>query len=206
MFSAGTETSSTTLDWAMSELMRNPKVMKKAQAEVRELLGKKTKVTEKEISEMNYLKLVIKETLRLHPPATLVVRRVSQESVEVLGYEIPEKVRVIVNVWALGRDPRIWDDAEEFKPERFDGSTIDFRGTNFEFLPFGAGRRICPGISFALANMELALACLLYYFNWELPDGMKPGDLDMVESFGSTTRRKSELCVRAIPYISCSMA
>ncbi|EHA8588635.1 Premnaspirodiene oxygenase [Cocos nucifera] len=206
MFGAGTETSSTTLDWAMAELMRNPEVMKKAQAEVRELLGGKTKVTEREIGETNYLKLVIKEALRLHPPAPLLVPRESRERVEVLGYEIPEKVRVLVNAWALGRDPQIWDDAEAFKPERFDGSTIDFKGTNFEFLPFGAGRRICPGISFALASVELALGCFLYYFDWELPDGMKPSDLDMVESFGVTTRRKSELCLRAIPYISCPVA
>nr|XP_010910161.2 premnaspirodiene oxygenase-like [Elaeis guineensis] len=201
MFGAGTETSSTTLDWAMAELMKNPKVLKRAQAEVRELLCRKTMVTESEISDINYLKLVIKETLRLHPPVPLLVPRESRERVEVLGYEIPEKVRVLVNAWALGRDPQIWDDAEEFKPERFDGSTIDFKGTNFEFVPFGAGRRICPGISFALANVELTLACLLYYFNWELPDGMEPSDLDMAESFGMTSRRKLELCLRAIPVV-----
>ncbi|XP_008794219.3 premnaspirodiene oxygenase-like [Phoenix dactylifera] len=205
MLAGGSESAFSTLDWAMAELMRNPEVMKKAQSEVREVLGREVKVTEGEITELNYLKLVLKETLRLHPPIPLLVPRECREKVEVLGYEIPEKTRVIVNVWALGRDPKIWDDAEEFKPERFDGSKIDFKGTNFEYLPFGAGRRMCPGITFGLANMELALACLLYYYNWELADGMLPGDMDMAESSGVAARRKSELCLRAIPYISCPM-
>ncbi|CAL9122896.1 unnamed protein product, partial [Musa textilis] len=205
----GSETSATLLEWAMSELMRNPRVMRRVQEEVRETVGGKGKVTENDINGMNYLRLVIKETLRLHPPVPLLLPRECREACEVLGYQIPEKTRVFVNVWALGRDPRYWDNATEFEPERFErrNSVVDFKGTNFEFLPFGAGRRMCPGMSFGLAGIELSLACLLYNFDWELPTGDegKPHELDMSETFLLTCRRKSDLCLRAIPRIPFSM-
>nr|XP_009407091.1 PREDICTED: premnaspirodiene oxygenase-like [Musa acuminata subsp. malaccensis] len=197
------------MEWAMSELMRNPRVMRKLQEEVRETVGEKGKVTEKDINGMNYLKLVIKETLRLHPPVPLLLPRECRETCEVLGYQIPEKTRVFVNVWALGRDPRHWDNPTEFEPERFErrNSMVDFKGTNFEFLPFGAGRRICPGMSFGLKSIELSLASLLYNFDWELPSGDEgmPQELDMSETFSITCRRKSDLCLRAIPRIPFSM-
>ncbi|URE12280.1 cytochrome P450 [Musa troglodytarum] len=142
-------------------------------------VAKEAKVTESEINGMNYLRLVIKENLRLHPPVPLLLPRECRETCEVLGYRIPEKTRVFVNVWALGRDPRHWDNATEFEPERFErrNSMVDFKGTNFEFLPFGAGRRICPGMSFGM-----------------------PQELDMSETFSITCRRKSDLCLRAIPH------
>ncbi|URE12929.1 cytochrome P450 [Musa troglodytarum] len=209
MLGGGSETSATILEWAMSELMRNPRVMRRVQEEVRETVGGKGKVTENDINGMNYLRLVIKETLRLHPPVPLLLPRECREACEVLGYQIPEKTRVFVNVWALGRDPRYWDNATEFEPERFErrNSVVDFKGTNFEFLPFGAGRRMCPGMSFGLAGIELSLACLLYNFDWELPTGDegKPHELDMSETFLLTCRRKSDLCLRAIPRIPFSM-
>ncbi|RWW64835.1 hypothetical protein BHE74_00027906 [Ensete ventricosum] len=209
LFGAGGETTATTLEWTMSELMTNPGAMKRVQEEVRETVGAKGRVREEDINEMNYLRMIIKETMRLHPPLPLLLPRECQESREILGYQIPEKTRVLVNVWALGRDPRHWDDAAEFKPERFDrgSSTVDFKGTNFEFIPFGAGRRMCPGIAFGMASVELPLACLLYHFDWELParDGGKPGELDMAENFSLTCRRRSELCLRAIPRNPCPM-
>lgn len=177
--------------------------MKHARSEVREVFGETAKVTEEKIDELHYLKLVIKEVLRLHVPVPLLLPRECRETCEVLGYEIPAKTRVLVNAWAIARDPRHWGDAEEFKPERFAGSDIDFKGTDFEFIPFGAGRRMCPGMSFGLVNVELALACLLYYFDWKLPDGMELDDLDMAESFGATARRKSELCLCAISRTPC---
>ncbi|RRT55480.1 hypothetical protein B296_00032327 [Ensete ventricosum] len=209
MLGGGSETSSTILEWAMSELMRNPRVMRRVQEEVRETVGGKGQVTENDINGMTYLRLVIKETLRLHPPVPLLLPRECREACEVLGYQIPEKTRVFVNVWALGRDPRYWDNATEFEPERFErrNSLVDFKGINFEFLPFGAGRRMCPGMSFGLASIELSLACLLYNFDWELPTGdeEKPHELDMSETFLLTCKRRSDLCLHAIPRIPFSM-
>ncbi|KAM7503729.1 hypothetical protein LguiB_002633 [Lonicera macranthoides] len=201
IFSAGTETSSTTIEWAMSEMMRNPKVMEHAQDEVRRVLKGKGEIEETDIQELHYLKMVIKETLRLHPPAPLLLPRQSRERCEINGYEVPNKTRVIINGWAIGRDPKHWTNAECFEPKRFDGSLVDLKGTNFEFIPFGAGRRMCPGVVFGIANIELPLAQLLYRFEWKLPNGIKPDQLDMEETLGTTAARKNELYLIASPYI-----
>ncbi|TVU22121.1 hypothetical protein EJB05_31803, partial [Eragrostis curvula] len=198
LFGAGSETSATTLQWAMSELMRNPDVMKRAQAEVRTILNGKPKVTEDDLAQLKYLKLVIKETLRLHPPAPLLVPRESREPCKVLGYDVPKGTMVLVNAWAIGRDPKYWEDAEEFKPERFEGNTIDFKGTDFEYIPFGAGRRICPGMLFAQSSIEIVLAALLYHFDWNMTDGLKPAELDMAEEMGLTVRRKNDLYLHPV--------
>ncbi|CAL9754021.1 unnamed protein product [Musa acuminata subsp. burmannicoides] len=193
MFLGGTETSSTVVEWAMSELMRNPEIMERAQKEVRELAAqRRNRVEESDISELNYMKLIIKETLRLHPPAPLLPR-LCRETCEVMGYRIDAGTRVFVNLWANGRDARYWDDAETFKPERFEGSAMDFKGVDFEYLPFGAGRRICPGMGFGMATVELALTHLLLHFDWELPHGMRPEELDMCETMALISPRKTEL-------------
>ncbi|XP_027362667.1 cytochrome P450 71D8-like [Abrus precatorius] len=191
VFVAGIDTSVSIIDWAMSELMKNPKVREKAQAEVRQAFKGKRIIHESDVEELSYLKLVYKETLRLHPPAPLLLPRECSELTIIDGYEIPVKTKIMVNVWAMGRDPQYWDDAEKFIPERFDGSSIDFKGNNFEYLPFGAGRRMCPGMAFGLSLIMLPLALLLYHFNWELPNGMKPEDVDIVENFGLAIRRRS---------------
>ncbi|KAL2525456.1 Cytochrome [Abeliophyllum distichum] len=192
LFSAGSETASTTIDWAMAEMMRNPRIMAKAQAEVRQVVKRKGTLEESDVQSLKYLKLVIKETLRMHPPFSLLPRACREEC-EVNGYTIPLKARVMINVWALGRNPDYWDEPESFKPERFDGIAIDFLGNNFEYIPFGAGKRNCPGMNFGLANMELPLAKLLYYFNWKLPTGMEPKDIDMNEGIGLSLPRKNGL-------------
>ncbi|PHU25618.1 Cytochrome 71D6 [Capsicum chinense] len=197
MFGAGTETSSTTTVWAMAEMMKTPSVFAKAQAEVREAF--RDNVTF-DVEELKYLKLVVKETLRLHPPVPLLTLRECMEETNLNDYTIPLKTKVMVNVWAIGRDPRYWDDAESFKPERFEQCSVDFNGNNFEYLPFGSGRRICPGISFGLANVYLPLAQLLYHFDWKLPTGMEPSDLDLTESAGVTSSLKNDLYLIATPY------
>ncbi|WCJ28164.1 cytochrome P450 family 71 subfamily B polypeptide 35 [Euphorbia peplus] len=193
LFIAGTDTSSTTIEWAMSEMMRNPRVFKKAQAEVRNAFRGKKVIREEDVQKLTYLPLVLKETLRLHPPAPLLLPRESRKTCEVAGFEIPIKTKVIVNAWAIGRDPETWEEANSFKPERFMDNAVDFKGMDFEFIPFGAGRRICPGIAFGLANMELPLARLLYHFDWKLPEGITSENLDMTESFGATVGRKNNL-------------
>ena len=193
MFAAGTETSSSTVEWAMSEMIRNPDVMAKAQREIRQSFKGKQNIDEADVQGLRYLKLVTKETLRLHPPFPLLLPRECREQCELNGYTIPIKTKVMINFWAIGRDPEHWSDPESFVPERFDNNPVDFTGNHFEFVPFGAGRRICPGMSFALANVELPLALLLCHFNWRLPDGMKSRELDMLENNGITATRKNNL-------------
>uniref|UniRef100_A0A0E0G2P0 Cytochrome P450 n=1 Tax=Oryza nivara TaxID=4536 RepID=A0A0E0G2P0_ORYNI len=193
LFGAGSETSANTLQWTMSELVRNPRVMQKAQTELRDCLRGKQSVSEDDLIGLKYLKLVIKETLRLHPVVPLLLPRECQETCNIMGYDVPKGTNVLVNVWAICRDPRHWENAETFIPERFEDSTVDFKGTDFEFIPFGAGRRMCPGLAFAQVSMELALASLLYHFDWELPSGVAPSNLDMEEEMGITIRRKNDL-------------
>ncbi|KAL8537034.1 hypothetical protein ACS0TY_012284 [Phlomoides rotata] len=193
MFTGGTETLTTTYDWAMAELMRNPHVMAKVQSEIRESLEGKTSVEESDVQGLKYLKSVIKETLRLHPPFPLLPRACRDEC-KVLGYTIPIKTKVMVNVWSMGRDPEYWKDPEIFQPERFDNISTDFMGNDLKYIPFGAGRRICPGLNYGLANVELPLAQLLYLFDWKLPKGMNPEDIDMsATTEGFTVSRKKPI-------------
>ncbi|QHO26586.1 cytochrome P450 71D10 [Arachis hypogaea] len=200
IFAGGGETSSAVVEWAMAEMIKKSKVMEAAQAEVRRVYGSKGYVDESELHQLIYLKSIIKETLRLHPSLPLLVPRENKEPCQIKGYQIPANSRIIINAWAIGRDPTYWVDAMEFKPERFvDNYSIDSRSTNFEFIPFGGGRRMCPGIAFATPNMELPLAQLLYHFDWKLPKGIKNEELDMTELFGITIRRRNDLCL--IPII-----
>ncbi|CAN0856112.1 Premnaspirodiene oxygenase, partial [Linum grandiflorum] len=164
IFTAGTETSATTVTWAMTELVRDQRVYEKAQSEVRRVFGGKGMVTEDGIEELKYLKMVVKEALRLHTPAALLARQTT-EDVKIEGYDIPAKTKVLANVWAIARDPKYWKEPERFWRERFMEVSSDFQGTDFMFMPFGIGRRICPGMNFGIANIELPLASLLYHFD-----------------------------------------
>uniref|UniRef100_M1B0M1 Cytochrome P450 n=3 Tax=Solanum tuberosum TaxID=4113 RepID=M1B0M1_SOLTU len=200
MFLAGTETASTTLIWAFLELIKNPRVMVKAQLEVRERLNGKKTFNDTDLEELNYLQFVIKETLRLHPPAPLLIPRECREETKIDGYTIPVKTKVLVNAWSIGRDPKYWHNSESFIPERFENSSIDFRGNHFEFIPFGAGRRMCPGMLFGLVNIAHPLSQLLYHFDWKVPHGVNPNDLDTIETEGLTARRKNDLYLIATPF------
>ncbi|XP_015946673.3 cytochrome P450 71D11 [Arachis duranensis] len=207
IFTAGGETTATTIDWVMSEMMKNPRIMQKTQAEVRDIFNKSGRVDETCIHELKYLNSVVKETLRLHPPLPLLLpRECGKQECEINGYHIPYKSKVIVNVWAIGRDPNYWTEPEKFYPERFmeNNSSIDYKGNNFEYLPFGGGRRICPASMFGIMNVELTLAFLLYHFDWKLPNEMKFDDVDMTEQVGITAKRKQDL--NLIPIASCPLA
>lgn len=196
LFAGGSETGVTTLQWTMAELIRNPRVMRKAQDEIRQALAGQTRVTEASLAGLNYMRLVIKEALRLHLPAPLLLpRECRNDGCQILGYDVPKGTMVLVNAWAISRDPAHWDAPEEFVPERFEhvGEAIDFKGADMEYTPFGAGRRICPGMAFGLANVELALAGLLYHFDWEMPSGAEARELDMTEEMGVAVRMRHDL-------------
>ncbi|CAN0872245.1 Cytochrome P450 83B1 [Linum grandiflorum] len=196
IFVGGTDTSAATIVWAMTYLMKNPITMRKAQEEKRGF------VNEEDTQKLSYLKAVVKETMRLQPSVPIMVPRESTESCNLGGYDIPAKTVVYINAWAIGRDTEAWGhNAEEFKPERFIGKSIDVRGLDFELIPFGAGRRICPGIHMGLSTVELSLANLLYAFDWEMPVGMKSEDLDMEVLPGITMHKKKDLCLVAKSYI-----
>ncbi|KAK4394863.1 cytochrome [Sesamum angolense] len=179
VYAAGTESTPTVLEWAMTELLQHPSVMKKLQTEVREIVKDKQDITENDLEKMLYLKAVIKETLRFHTPVPLLAPRVARKDVKIMGYDISAGTMVITNAWAIGRDPVSWDEPEKFEPDRFVNSSIDFKGLDFELIPFGAGRRGCPGIAFAMATIEFVLANLVQKFDWKLPD--KGKELDMKE-------------------------
>ncbi|CAI9087817.1 OLC1v1021992C1 [Oldenlandia corymbosa var. corymbosa] len=205
LFVAGTDTTSNTLEWAMSEMIKNPSILKKVQSELAKTIGRGKQVEESDLTNLPYLQCIVKETLRLHPPVPLLIHKVESgavgDQVEVFGYNVAVGSRALVNVWAIGRDEMIWgEDALVFKPERFGESQVDLRGQDFELIPFGAGRRICPGMSLVLRTLPLVLGSLLNMFDWKLEGDNKPEDLNMEEKFGITLQRAYPL--RLIP--TCS--
>ncbi|MCD7472198.1 hypothetical protein HAX54_013206 [Datura stramonium] len=197
---AGSDTSAAAVVWAMTALMKNPEAMSKVQEEIRKSIGSKGIVREDDIQNMLYFKAVIKETFRLYPPVPLLVPRESMKKSILDGYEIQPGTIIHVNSWSIARDPEIWENPEEFIPERFLNSDIDFKGQDYELIPFGAGRRGCPGIALGVASMELALSNLLYAFDWELPYGLKKEDIDTNVRPGITMHKKNELCLIAKSY------
>ncbi|XP_004974722.4 LOW QUALITY PROTEIN: cytochrome P450 71A1-like [Setaria italica] len=197
LFGAGTEATIIVLEWAMAELLRNKEAMHKLQLEVRRQARTTSNhsnlIREQDLPGMEYLRAVIKETMRLHTPGPLLLPHKSMEATRLGGgrYDVPSGTTVIVNAWAIGRDPSAWESPEEFRPERFVGSAVDFRGRHFQLIPFGAGRRMCPGVNLAMAVVELALANLVARFDWALPDGEPV--MDMEETPGCTSWKRAPL-------------
>ncbi|CAN1322446.1 Cytochrome P450 93A3 [Linum perenne] len=195
IFAAGTETSAITTDWAMAELLNNVEILHKLQEELDSVVGKSRLVEESDITNLPYLQAVVKETLRLHPTGPLIVRQ-SSEDCEVVGYKIPARTRLFVNVWAIGRDPSHWDDPLEFKPERFmevKRRHVEVKGQHFELLPFGSGRRGCPGITLALQMVHTSLAVMVQCFDWKVESDK---GIDMEEGVGLALPRANPLvCV-----------
>ncbi|GKV39406.1 hypothetical protein SLEP1_g47173 [Rubroshorea leprosula] len=194
MIAAAFDTSSTTIEWALSELQRHPQVKSKLQKELEEVVGMDKIVEETDLGKLTFLDLVVKETFRLHPAVPLLLPHESTEDITVNGYDIPKKSRILVNAWAIGRDPVAWsENAEEFFPERFTGRDIDVRGHDFQLIPFGSGRRGCPGMQLGILTVKYVLAQLVHCFDMELADGMLPSGLDMTEKFGLTLPRANPL-------------
>ena len=194
IFLAGVNTSAVTLNWAMAELIRNPRVMKKVQDEIRTTLGdKKQRITEQDLSQVHYFKLVVKEIFRLHPAAPLLLPRETMSHVKIQGYDIPVKTQMMINIYSIARDPKLWTNPDEFNPDRFLDSSIDYRGLNFELLPFGSGRRICPGMTLGITTVELGLLNLLYFFDWVVPVGKNVKDINLEETGSIIISKKTTL-------------
>ncbi|XP_068646508.1 probable (S)-N-methylcoclaurine 3'-hydroxylase isozyme 2 [Aristolochia californica] len=182
-FGPGSDTSTSTIEWAMAELLRRPEKLQKVRQELDKVIGANT-LKESDLPNLPYLHAVVKETLRLHPPVTFLLPHRAMETCEVMNYTIPKDCQLMVNTYAIGRDPKTWDDPSSFVPERFINSDVDYQGNDFHYIPFGAGRRICPGMSLATRVVRLILASLIHTFDWTLPNGMHPDQLDMNDKFG----------------------
>ncbi|KAG7946485.1 hypothetical protein I3843_14G041300 [Carya illinoinensis] len=179
----GAGSTAATLTWALSLLLNHPKVLKAAQEELDIHVGKERLVQESDISNLNYLQAIVKETLRLYPPGPLTGLREAMQDCNLGGFHVSKGTRLIINLWKLQRDPQIWSNPSEFQPERFltTHADIKFGGQNFEYIPFSFGRRSCPGTSFGLQVVHLALARLLQGFDISTMGGVK---MDMREGLG----------------------
>lgn len=178
LFVAATDTTSYALERAMTELLHNPDAMSKAKRELEQTIGIGNPIEESDITKLPYLQAMIKETLRLHPPAPFLLPRKAKMDVEILGYFIPQGAQIIINEWAIGRNPNIWNNPNLFSPERFLGLQIDLKGRDFQFTPFGSGRRICPGLPLATKILPMMLGSLINSFDWKFENGMKSEDMD----------------------------
>uniref|UniRef100_F6HUH3 (S)-N-methylcoclaurine 3'-hydroxylase isozyme 2 n=1 Tax=Vitis vinifera TaxID=29760 RepID=F6HUH3_VITVI len=189
---AGTDSSSVTVEWAMAELIRSPESLKKIREELTTEINQNM-LKDSDLRKLPYLQACLKETLRLHPPGPFLLPHRAVESCKVMNYTIPKDAQVLVNAWAIGRDPMSWEDPLVFKPERFLNSTVDFQGNNFEFIPFSSRRRICPGLPMAVKLIPLVLASWIHFFDWSLPNGGDPKDIDMSEKYSANIRKEQPL-------------
>ncbi|XP_019182601.1 PREDICTED: cytochrome P450 CYP736A12-like isoform X2 [Ipomoea nil] len=197
MLIASMDTSSSVIEWTMSELFRHPEIMEKVKEEIESHVGLDRMVEEKDLEHFKYLEIVIKESLRMHPVVPLLLPHAAREDCNVDGFHIPKNATVTVNVWAIGRDPNVWSDPEKFIPERFNKSSVEYRGQDFELLPFGSGRRSCSGMQLGITVIRLVVAQLIHYFDWSFPDGMLPKDLNIIGESSLVISRAKHLM--AIP-------
>lgn len=199
MITAGMDTTAISVEWAMAELIRNPRVQQKVQEELDRVIGLERVMTEADFSSLPYLQCVIKEAMRLHPPTPLMLPHRANANVKVGGYDIPKGSNVHVNVWAVARDPAVWKDPLEFRPERFLEEDVDMKGHDFRLLPFGSGRRVCPGAQLGINLAASMLGHLLHHFCWTPPEGMKPEEIDMGENPGLVTYMRTPIQALASP-------
>ncbi|KAH6836261.1 hypothetical protein C2S53_001127 [Perilla frutescens var. hirtella] len=199
LFVGGSETNTSSIEWIMTELLFNPDKLEKLKEELKLVVGEKEQVDESDIPRLPYLQAVVKEGLRYHPPGPLLLPRRSEADQEVNGYMIPKGAQILFNVWAMGRDPGIWPNPDSFEPERFlqDDNKIDLKGQHFKLIPFGAGRRICPGMPLAARILQMTTAILVHNFEWKLEKEKDHPD-HKGEVLGVALRRAVPL--RAFPF------
>ncbi|KAI6697966.1 hypothetical protein NL676_018085 [Syzygium grande] len=182
----------------MAELLRNSEKLLKAQTELHEVIGKGNQMEEVDIPRLRYLQAIVKETFQLHPPFPFLPAKPEADT-QIGSFTIPKAAQVLINAWAIGRDPSVWVNPNEFVPEGFLGSDIDLPGKNFKLVPFGGGRRICPGLPLATRMLHLILGSLINAFNWRLEDGVTPENMNVEDKFGISVQRAQPLKVVALP-------
>uniref|UniRef100_A0A0A9DA40 Uncharacterized protein n=1 Tax=Arundo donax TaxID=35708 RepID=A0A0A9DA40_ARUDO len=193
----------------MAETMRSPCDLRRLQQELADVVGLDRNVNESDLGKLPFLTCVVKETLRLHPPIPVLLHEATKDCV-VGGYSVPRGSRIMVNIWAIGRDRGAWEDPDLFWPSRFapetgDAAELALKGGCFEFLPFGSGRRSCPGMALGLQALELAVAQLVHGFDWALPGGVTPSELDVGDVFGLSAPRAARLWAVPTPRLTCRL-
>ncbi|KAL6523308.1 hypothetical protein OROGR_016911 [Orobanche gracilis] len=202
MISAGMDTTTITVEWAMAEMVRNPRVQQKLQDELDRVVGRERIMTEADIPNLPYLQFVTKECFRMHPPTPLMLPHKAKTNVKIGGYDIPKGATVSVNAWAIARDPSVWNSPLEFRPERFQEEDVDMKGTDYRLLPFGSGRRICPGAQLAINLVSSMLGHMVHHFTWTPKNGVRLEDMDMVEQPGTVTYMRTPLQAVPTPRLS----
>ena len=205
LFTAGTDTASSIIEWALAEMLKNPSILKRAHEEMDQVIGRNRRLEEADIPKLPYFQAICKETMRKHPSTPLNLPRVSTEACEVNGYYIPKNTRLSVHIWAIGRDPDVWENPLDFTPERFlsgKNAKIDPRGNDFELILFGSGRRMCAGTRMAIVLVEYILGTLVHSFDWKLPEGVV--ELNMDETFGLALQKAVPLSAIVSPRLSLS--
>ncbi|KAH7388096.1 hypothetical protein KP509_16G057300 [Ceratopteris richardii] len=192
MFGGRIDTSTITVEWALAELLKHRQILEKLQDELSSVIGSTRLVEESDVGNLPYLRAIVKETMRLHPVLPLLVPHTAKQQCQVDGYDIPSSTMAYVNVWAIGRDPTAWEKPLEFYPDRFLYSNIDLRGQHFELLPFGSGRRACPGLALGISNVHLILGNLVHAFDWEAVE-----EIDLTEKFGIVCKLANPLVAKA---------
>lgn len=196
---AGTDTSLHIIEFAMAELLHNPDIMKRAQEELDKVVGKDKVVEECHISKLPYILAIMKETLRLHTIIPLLVPRRPSQTTVVGGFTIPKDSKVFINAWAIHRNPNVWENPLEFDPDRFLDKSYDFNGNDFNYFPFGSGRRICAGMAMGERVVLYNLATFLHSFDWKIPQGKR---VELEEKFGIVLELKHPLVATPVLRLS----
>lgn len=199
MIFGGTDAPSSTIEFAMAEIMKNPQVLKKAQQELSAVVGEENVVEESHIQNLPYLQAIMKETLRIHPALPLLAPHSPSKSTVVSGYTIPKGSQVLINAWAIHRDPYSWEKPLEFKPERFLNNNWDYNGSDLSYIPFGCGRRMCAGTAMAERMVLYLVATMLHSFDWKLERGE---NMDVFENFGTVLKKKTPLVAIPTPRLA----
>ncbi|XP_044955451.1 cytochrome P450 76M5-like [Hordeum vulgare subsp. vulgare] len=204
ILAAGTETTKITVEWAMAELMRNPDVMAAVRAEMKAALPQEMVITEADVAKLPYLQAAVKESMRLHPVAPLLLpRMVVEEGVEIGGYAVPKGATLIFNSWSIMRDPTAWERPDEFLPERFLGKTeLGMWGKEVKFIPLGSGRRLCPALPMVELLVPFMVASMLHAFQWRLPEGMSPHQVDVTERYTSDDILVMDVPLKLVPMVT----